>query len=110
MTGAVRWPSSVTLVLMSIEVRTDEMLAAAARLRSLGRRVSSYGHLLDGRVGHAAGELDDDVASSLRSAWAEVARAIDVLAVGFERYGGALADVAASYDELERRVTIRGRR
>jgi hypothetical protein len=55
-----------------------------------------------------ARELDGDASPALSAAWVEVAQAIENLAAGFERYGGALAAVAQRYEELERDVTVHG--
>lgn len=92
---------------MAIEVRTAELLVAAERLRLIGQRVASYSHRMDGRVAHAAGALDDEVAGSLSTAWHEVGRALETLARGFDIYGTAVADVAQRYAEAERDLTIR---
>jgi|tagenome__1003787_1003787.scaffolds.fasta_scaffold20867557_3 uncharacterized protein YukE len=92
---------------MVIEVHTDELLAAADQLRRVGRRVTSYGHQLGARVQHAGAELDADVSTSLTAAWSELSLALENLALGFERYGGALAQVAERYREADRGATIR---
>jgi hypothetical protein len=92
---------------MVIEVRTEELMAAAEQLRRIGGRVTSYGGQLDARVRRVAGELDEGVSSSLATAWSEVAGAMEDLAVGFERYGGALAEVAERYRGLESDVLPR---
>ncbi len=92
---------------MVVEVQTDELIAAAEQLRRIGGRVTSYGHQLDARVSSVAGELEGDAGASLTAAWAEVAGAIENLALGFERYGGALAQVADRYRELERDIAVR---
>lgn len=86
---------------MSIEVRTDELIVAADRLRHVGRRVSTYGARMDGRVARAAAGVDDEVATALTGAWREVGRALDALAQGFETYASALDDVAARYTDVE---------
>jgi hypothetical protein len=95
---------------MSIKVDTGELLEAAARIREIGRRVTSYGDRMDGRVTRVAHGVDDDIAASLRQAWAEVDGAIGRLAEGFQTYGEALADVADRYAELESLIAVRGRR
>jgi hypothetical protein len=91
---------------MVIEVQTEDLVSAAEQLRRIGRRVISYGDQLSGRMRQTADELDSEVSASLRAAWSEVAGAIDNLAEGFERYGGALVQVADRYRELESDLTV----
>jgi uncharacterized protein YukE len=92
---------------MVIEVHTDELVAAAEQLRRIGGRVTSYGDQLNARVRSVTAQLHDESGDSVRAAWSEVAGAIENLALGFERYGGALAAVADRYRELEGDLTIR---
>lgn len=92
---------------MVIEVHTEELVAAADQLRRISGRVTSYGDQLDARVRSVAGELEGETAASLTAAWAEVAGAIENLALGFERYGGALAQVAERYRDVERSAVAR---
>ena len=92
---------------MVLEVHTDDLVAAGAALRCLGGRVSSYAHQLDHRVAVVATGVEGEVGSSLTRAWADVALALDDLAAGFEIYGRALDEVAASYAEVEAELTAR---
>lgn len=92
---------------MTLEVNTDDLVAAGAALRRLGSSVSSYGHQLDHRVAVVALGIDGEVGSSLTRAWDDVARALDDLADGFETYGRALDEVAVRYVEVDSGLTIR---
>ncbi len=91
---------------MTLEVHTDELVAAGAALRRLGSSVSSYGHQLDHRVAVVAVGIDGEVGSSLTRAWEDVARALDDLADGFQTYGRALDEVAVRYLEVDRGLTV----
>lgn len=95
---------------MTLEVHTDDLVAAGAALRRLGVSVSSYGHQLDHRVVAVALGVDGEVGPSLTRAWDDVSRALDDLAAGFETYGRALDDVAVRYLEVERELTARAPR
>lgn len=95
---------------MAIEVRTEELVEAADRLRRIGDRVAAYGADMDHRVARGARGLDDEVASGVREAWREVGRAIDALASGFETYGVAIAQVAERYADLDHDLVRTGRR
>jgi hypothetical protein len=90
---------------VTLEVHTDDLVAAGAALRRLGSSVSSYGHQLDHRVVVVALGVDGEVGSSLTRAWDDVARALDDLADGFETYGRALDQVAGRYLEVESDLT-----
>jgi hypothetical protein len=92
---------------VTLEVHTDELVAAGAALRRLGSSVSSYGHQLDHRVAVVALGIDGEVGSSLTRAWDDVARALDDLADGFATYGRALVEVAVRYVEVDRGLTMR---
>ena len=94
---------------MAIEVRTEELVEAADRLRRIGHRVSAYGTDMDDRVTRGARSLDDEVASGVREAWRDVAHAIELLAHGFETYGVAIAEVASRYAALEQDLVRPGR-
>jgi hypothetical protein len=95
---------------VTLEVHTDDLVAAGAALRRLGVSVSSYGHQLDHRVSVVALGVDGEVGSSLTRAWDDVARALDDLADGFETYGRALDEVALRYHEVDSELTIRAKR
>jgi hypothetical protein len=95
---------------VTLEVHTDDLVAAGAALRRLGSSVSSYGHQLDHRVVAVALGVDGEVGSSLTRAWDDVARALDDLADGFETYGRALDQVAVRYLEVERDLTSQAAR
>jgi hypothetical protein len=95
---------------VTLEVHTDDLVAAGAALRRLGTSVSSYGHQLDHRVAVVALGVDGEVGSSLTRAWDDVSRALDDLADGFETYGRALDDMASRYLEVDRDLTTRAPR
>jgi hypothetical protein len=95
---------------VTLEVHTDDLVAAGAALRRLGSSVSSYGHQLDHRVAAVALGVDGDVSASLTRAWDDVSRALDDLAAGFATYGRALDDVAGHYLDVERELTARAPR
>lgn len=95
---------------MTLEVHTDDLVAAGAALRRLGARVRSYGHQLDHRVLVVAAGVDGDISQSLTRAWDDVGRALDDLAFGFETYGRALDDVALRYAEVDDELTPRAAR
>lgn len=95
---------------MTLEVHTDDLVAAGAALRRLGASVSSYGHQLDHRVTVVVSGVDGDVAAALARAWDDVGRALDELADGFATYGRALTEVASRYAEVDQQLTIRGPR
>jgi hypothetical protein len=95
---------------VTLEVHTDDLVAAGAALRRLGGSVSSYGHQLDHRVAVVALGIDGEVGSSLTRAWDDVARALDDLAAGFETYGRALDEVAVRYVEVDRELTTQAPR
>jgi uncharacterized protein YukE len=95
---------------VTLEVHTDDLVAAGAALRLLGSRVASYGHQLDHRVAAVASGVDGDVSGSLTRAWDDVGRALDDLADGFETYGRALDQVASRYAEVEDELTARAPR
>jgi uncharacterized protein YukE len=95
---------------VTLEVHTDDLVAAGAALRRLGARVLSYGHQLDHRVAAVAAGVDGDVSQSLTRAWDDVGRALDDLADGFESYGRALDEVAQRYAEVEHQLTPRAPR
>lgn len=90
---------------MTLEVHTDDLVAAGAALRRLGNSVSSYGHQLDHRVAAVAVGVEGEVGATLMRAWDDVARALDDLAAGFETYGRALDQVAVRYLEVETELT-----
>ena len=95
---------------MTLEVHTDDLVAAGAALRRLGDSVSSYGHQLDHRVTSVALGVEGEVGASLTRAWDDVGRALDDLANGFETYGRALDEVALRYLEVESELTTRAPR
>jgi hypothetical protein len=90
---------------VTLEVHTDDLVAAGAALRRLGSSVSSNGHQLDHRVAVVALGVDGEVGSSLTRAWDDVSRALDDLADGFATYGRALDRVAGRYLEVESDLT-----
>jgi uncharacterized protein YukE len=94
---------------VTLEVHTDDLVAAGAALRRLGDSVSSYGHQLDHRVAAVASGVEGEVGASLTRAWHDVGRALDELACGFETYGRALDEVAVRYAEVDGELAARAR-
>ena len=95
---------------MTLEVHTDDLVAAGAALRRLGTSVSSYSHQLDHRVTVVAVGVDGEVGSSLTRAWDDVSRALDDLAEGFATYARALDQVASRYLEVDRELSSQASR
>jgi hypothetical protein len=95
---------------VTLEVHTDDLVAAGAALRRLGDRVSSYGHQLDHRVAAVALSVEGEVGATLTRTWGDVARALDEIADGFETYGRAMDEVAVLYLEVETELAARAPR